>query len=93
MELRIPYDEIRLFEANRIDNQTKYRDTNQLSKVRRHAMTLGTINIGCLGSWDTHNDIELKIIGLNPKQTDKLSQLLIASVTHESYHESYIKSY
>ena len=52
--------------ANRVDNSCKYKDLQiELSKHKRHSVTLSTINIGCLGAWDPNNELEFKTIGLS----------------------------
>ena len=87
LDLKVPYDEIALFDQHRALNMRKYSDlTLDLCRVKRQKVTLGTITVGCLGSWDPENDSDLKRIGLTGRDIGELSQILLRSVVRQSYH-------
>jgi len=87
LDLKVPYDEIALFDQHRALNTRKYSDlTLDLCRVKRQKVTLGTITVGCLGSWDPENDSDLKKVGLYGKDIDEPSRILLRSAVRQSYH-------
>jgi len=72
--------------ANRIDNSKKYKDLQiQLSTHKRYSVTLGTINIDCLGAYDPNNEREFNQIGISKSESKIVSQILVREVVKQSY--------
>jgi len=87
LDLKIPYDVYKNFERCRSENIIKYRDlAAEISRSKRQPVTLGTIIVGCLGSWDPQNDRDLKKLGLTSKQANLLADKLTESAIRESFH-------
>ena len=64
--MKTPYDSISNLESAVTRNEEKY---NQLKdeiklKIKNWTVTIGTIVVGCLGSWLQQNDIVLRKLGL-----------------------------
>jgi len=87
LDVKVPCGDYSLFMANRVDNSKKYNDLQiQLSKHKRHSLTIDTINIGCLGSWDPNNEGELKQIGIKKSKSKIVFQILVRKVVKQSYN-------
>ena len=58
----------------------------QLSMHKSYSVTLGTINIGCLGAWDPNNEREFKQIEISKSEISKIvSQILFREVVKQFY--------
>jgi hypothetical protein len=86
LDFKTPYDETALLTYHRDANTRKYSDIrSKLSENKSQKVTLGTISVGCLGSWDPSNDVDLKILGLSQRDIDTIIIIVSKAVIRESY--------
>ena len=86
LDVKVPYDDYSPFIANMVNNSKKYKDLQiQLSTHKRHSVTLGIINFGCLGAWDPKNELEFKQRGISKSESKIVSQIFVRQVVKQSY--------
>ena len=49
-------------------------------------VTLGTIIVGYIGSWNPQNDRDVKKMGLNSKQINLIAEKVTEAAIRESFH-------
>lgn len=85
IDIKTPYDTTRLIESARVDNEKKYQQLLNEANQNHPEWTvrLGTLVVGCLGSWPEKNDEMLKSFKLSKTTKINLRRMCaISNVKH-----------
>ena len=81
IDIKTPYDSISNLESAITRNEEKYSELRDeiKQKIKNWSITIGTIVVGCLGSWLQQNDIVLRKLGLSQNAISNIKKDAIAS--------------
>jgi len=81
IDVKTPYDTKKLLKKVRIDNERKYKQLQEEAKLNHKGwvVRLGTLVVGCLGSWPEKNDAMLKSFNLSKTTLTNLRRMCTVS--------------
>ena len=81
IDVKTPYDTKKLLKKVRIDNERKYKQLQEEAKLNHKGwvVRLGTLVVGCLGSWPEKNDAMLKSFNLSKTTLTNLRRMCAVS--------------